>query len=73
MIGINQQILFIKDAEQIIGRNRLTLRRMWTTGRFPKPILINNRLAWHADVIDQWIKQNVQGVRNEQETYQCSM
>lgn len=57
----NQEILFIKDVERIIGRNRLTLRRWWQKGLFPKPKLINNRLAWHTDSIEQWINENIQG------------
>ena len=64
--GLKPKIYFIKDAEQVTGRNRLTLRRWWKDEKFPKPTLINNRLAWKAEVIDQWINQNVQGVRYEQ-------
>jgi len=55
-----QQILFIRDVEEIIGRNRLTLRRWWVTGKFPKPVKLNNSvLSWHYDVIEQWIHQNL--------------
>jgi prophage regulatory protein len=50
------KIYFIKDAEQIVGRNRLTLRRMWQRDEFPKPIKINNRVAWLSSVIDEWLK-----------------
>jgi prophage regulatory protein len=59
---IPKRIYYIKDAEQVIGRNRLTLRRWWERNLFPKPTLISGRLAWDAEIIDQWIKQNVQGV-----------
>jgi predicted DNA-binding transcriptional regulator AlpA len=61
--SLKPQIYFIKDAEEITRRNRLTLRRWWTKNLFPQPTLINNRLAWHADVIEQWIAQNIQGVQ----------
>jgi len=61
-ISLKPKIYFIKDAEQVVGRNRLTLRRMWELNNFPKPTLINNRLAWQVEVIEQWINQNVQGV-----------
>ncbi len=57
--NLKPQIYFIKDAEQIIGRNRLTLRRWWEKNNFPKPILINNRLAWHAETIEEWINKKV--------------
>ena len=62
--NLKPQIYYIKDAEQVVGRNRLTLRRMWTKNKFPKPTLINNRLAWQAETIDQWINTslNKQGV-----------
>ncbi len=57
--GLKPKLYFIKDAEQIVRRNRLTLRRWWESEKFPKPTLISNRLAWHADVIDQWIDENL--------------
>jgi prophage regulatory protein len=59
------KIYFIKDAEQVIGRNRQTLRRWWEQNNFPKPTLIANRLAWQAEVIEHWINQNVLGVQND--------
>lgn len=55
-----QKLLFIKDVEQIIGRNRLTLRRWWEKNKFPKPTKLNNSvLAWRSDVIYQWINNNL--------------
>lgn len=57
-----QQIYFIRDAEQLIGRNRQTLRRWWEQNIFPKPQLIKNRLAWGANVLHEWVKQNIEGI-----------
>ncbi len=58
-IEITQKILFINDLEKIIGRNRLTLRRWWLVGKFPRPVKLNeSTLAWHRDAIEQWIDQN---------------
>lgn len=55
-----QQILFINDLEVIIGRDRLTLRRWWMDGKFPQPVKLHGRtLAWHKDVIEEWINQNI--------------
>lgn len=57
------QVLFIADVEKIIGRDRLTLRRWWIKGTFPKPVKLNGTtLAWSAKVIENWISQNL---RNE--------
>ena len=57
---IKPKLLFIQDVEQIIGRHRLTLRRWWSEGKFPKPTKLNGTaLAWHADSVDQWIHQNL--------------
>ena len=57
---MSQQVYFITDLERIIGRNRLTLRRWWLAGKFPKPVKLNERtLAWSADVIHEWIRQNL--------------
>jgi predicted DNA-binding transcriptional regulator AlpA len=51
-----RKLLFIQDVEQIIGRNRLTLRRWWSVGKFPKPTKLNGTaLAWQTEVIEQWI------------------
>lgn len=53
-------LLYIKDVETIIGKPRVTLRRWWEKGRFPKPkLMFGTRLAWRADVIKKWIKDNV--------------
>jgi prophage regulatory protein len=57
---IPQQILFITDLEKLIGRNRLTLRRWWTDGKFPKPIKLNGTtLAWHTETINHWINHSI--------------
>ena len=57
---LTQKVLFITDLEQIIGRNRLTLRRWWLDGNFPEPVKLNGTtLAWHADAINNWINQNL--------------
>ena len=57
---LSQQVFFITDLEKIIGRNRLTLRRWWMTGKFPKPVKLNGTtLAWHSLAIHEWIKQNI--------------
>ena len=57
----SKKIYYIKDAELITGRNRLTLRRWWKKSQFPKPILLSRRLAWLAETVDQWISQSMQG------------
>lgn len=58
--GLTQQIFFITDLEKIIGRNRLTLRRWWAEGKFPHPVKLNGTtLAWHSQVIHEWINKNV--------------
>lgn len=57
---ISQKILFIPDLEKMIGRNRVTLRRWWLTGKFPRPVKLNGTtLAWHSDEIDEWIEQTI--------------
>lgn len=53
-----QQILFISDLEKITGKSRMTLRRWWTSGKFPPPIKLNGTLAWHASVIEEWMRSN---------------
>lgn len=58
---LTQQIYSLTDLEKITGRNRLTLRRWWSAGKFPKPIKLNGTsLAWHSVVIANWIEQNMQ-------------
>ncbi|HAT4426958.1 TPA: AlpA family phage regulatory protein [Legionella pneumophila subsp. pneumophila] len=55
-----KQILFITDLEELLGRNRLTLRRWWTSGKFPHPVKLNGTtLAWHSDTVSHWIQQNL--------------
>ncbi len=53
---IKQEVLYIKDVEQMTGRNRLTLRRWWEKGKFPKPIKLHSSvLAWHTKTVQAWI------------------
>lgn len=55
-----QKLLFIQDVERIIGRNRLTLRRWWTAGKFPQPTKLNGTaLAWHCETVEDWIYNNL--------------
>lgn len=57
---VSQQVVFMMDVEKIIGRNRLTIRRWWLEGKFPKPIKLNgSNLAWHIETIHEWIEQNI--------------
>ena len=57
---LSQRVLFLPDLEKIIGRNRLTLRRWWLAGKFPKPVKLNgNTLAWSSDIIDGWIEKSL--------------
>ena len=57
---VSQRVLFIPDLEKMIGRNRVTLRRWWLTGKFPRPVKLNGTtLVWHSDEIDQWIEQTI--------------
>ncbi|WP_419420725.1 helix-turn-helix transcriptional regulator [Legionella sp. D16C41] len=59
--SFKQQVLFINDVEQLIGRNRHTLRRWWMEGKFPKPVKLNGSiLSWHYKVIEQWINQTLE-------------
>lgn len=58
--NVNKKILFVTDLEKMIGRNRLTLRRWWTSGKFPPPVKLNGTtLAWHAETIAHWISCNI--------------
>ncbi len=64
-IPIEQQLLFINEVEKITGCNRMTLRRWWTTGNFPKPVKLNGSvLAWHYDTIQGWIHDNTKSAFN---------
>ncbi|STX50963.1 prophage regulatory protein-like protein [Legionella busanensis] len=59
-VEVKQQVLFIKDVEQMIGRDRTTLRRWWLSGRFPKPVKLNDAvLSWNYKAIEQWIDQTL--------------
>lgn len=59
LFSVLPRIYFIKDAERIVGRHRLTLRRMWIQGKFPHPKMINNRLCWGVQTIEDWLDKNV--------------
>lgn len=57
---VSQRVLFVPDLEKMIGRNRITLRRWWLTGKFPRPVKLNGTtLAWHSDEIEEWIDQTI--------------
>lgn len=50
----------LEEVEKIIGRTRMTLRKWWVKNLFPKPILVNNRLAWKSTEIETWINKTLQ-------------
>lgn len=56
---LKQELLYITHLEQMTGRNRVTLRRWWNKGLFPKPSKINSVLVWRTEVIEQWINENI--------------
>ena len=61
---VTQQVLFITDLEKLLGRNRLTLRRWWTSGKFPSPIKLHGTtLVWHTQTVNEWIDKNI-GLKN---------
>lgn len=63
---LSQQVLFITDLEKMMGRNRLTLRRWWMEGKFPAPVKLNGTaLAWHVEVINDWIIKNMNLIKKE--------
>ena len=55
--NLERQLLYIKDVEQITGLHRSTLRRKWGNGQLPKPLLLDSRLVWHSNTINQWIEE----------------
>lgn len=57
---LTQQIFFINDLEIITGKDRLTLRRWWSSGKFPSPVKLHGRaLVWHRDIIEDWINSTI--------------
>lgn len=54
-------LYFISDLEELLRRDRQTIRRWWKRKIFPEPALINNRQAWHAETINNWINKHTQG------------
>lgn len=63
--NIPQQILFINDLEKLIGRSRLTLRRWWEDGKFPRPVKLHGTtLVWYTPTIMDWIEKNIQHTSN---------
>ncbi|HDV6747771.1 AlpA family phage regulatory protein [Legionella pneumophila serogroup 1] len=55
-----RQLIYINELEQITGRSRVTLRRWWNKGKFPKPTKLHSSvLVWNALSIQQWINENV--------------
>lgn len=61
MTEIPSALFFIADLEALLRRSRQTIRRMWEKGKFPKPAMINNRCAWRAESVQEWINTNLQG------------
>lgn len=52
---MSKKLIFIKTVENKTGRNRQTLWRYWTAGKFPKPVKIESANAWLESEVDQWI------------------
>ena len=63
-VPIKRRLLYMKDIEQLTGKHPIKLRRWWKQGKFPEPTK-HSVLVWRADVVEQWINENIQ--RNEHE------
>lgn len=60
---MKQLILRIKELEEITGCNRLTLRRWWEAGYFPKPSKLgSSHLAWRTEAIEKWMDESFASV-----------
>jgi predicted site-specific integrase-resolvase len=51
-----KRLTFIREASEILGVKPITLRRWWKRKILPEPSLINGRLCWRTEVIEQFIK-----------------
>lgn len=56
---IEPKLYFIKDVENLVRRNRQTIRRMYNRNEFPQPYKVNNRLCWLAEDLQKWINTHV--------------
>jgi len=57
---LKRQLLYMQDVAQLTGKHPITLRRWWNQGKFPKPTK-HSVLVWRAEIIFQWITENIQG------------
>lgn len=62
---LKPKIYFIKDIEDLVRRDRLTLRRWWNAGKFPVPTIIYGRVAWESDVVNLWLENQFKNQRSK--------
>ncbi len=63
---MSNKLLFINQVEAKTSKSRMTLRRWWEAGTFPKPTKIGRENAWLESTIDNWIDDVM--VKAEQQT-----
>ena len=50
-------LLNIQDLMCMLNFSRSTISRMASTGEMPPPIKLGRHPRWHADTIDEWLKE----------------
>lgn len=54
---LNDNLLTAKQISQAINKSKATIYRWVKTGKFPKPIKINNSTLWRASEINAWLEK----------------
>jgi len=56
------RLLGIAQVEKLIGRHRQTIFRWRHSGKFPQPVLIQNRNMWRLSTIQKFIDDSMNGI-----------
>jgi predicted DNA-binding transcriptional regulator AlpA len=52
-------MLKLAELASMFRVSELTIRRGWLKGTFPRPIRVGAALRWPREVIDRWVKDQM--------------
>jgi predicted DNA-binding transcriptional regulator AlpA len=53
---LKEDLYYMDDIVRVTGKPKLTIRRWFNKGIFPKPTMIpGNRLVWKVKIIEKWL------------------
>lgn len=49
-------LLTIYEVADVLRVSTATVKRLWSSGKFPEPRRVGHQLRWRREVVEQWLE-----------------